>query len=68
MSSFIFRDSSQVVAAQGDKISFLSQNPRAPPFENFKKAAPNSLRRKEFGKAGDGCRVELFLIRPVCLR
>jgi hypothetical protein len=68
MSSFIFRVSSQVVAAQGDKILFLSPFSRAPTFEISENAAPNPLRRKEFGKTGAIGRVELSPIRPACLR
>jgi hypothetical protein len=52
MSSFIFRDSPQVVAPQGDKILFLSHLWRIPTFEISENAAPKPLRRKEFGKIG----------------
>jgi hypothetical protein len=68
MSSFIICGSSQVVAPQGDKILFLSQNPRDPTFENSENTAPNLLRRKEFGKTGAIGRAELSPIHPVCLR
>jgi hypothetical protein len=68
MSSFIFRDSSQVVAAQGDKIIFLSSFSCAPTFENSENTAPDPLRRKDFGKIGEDCRVDVRPIRSVCLR
>jgi hypothetical protein len=68
MSSIIFRDSSQVVAPQGDKILFLSHFRRIPTFENFANAALKPLRRKEFGKTGSGCQVGVHPNRPVCLR
>jgi hypothetical protein len=60
MSNFIFRDSPQVVAAQGDKILFLSSFSRAPTFEISANAASKPLRRKEFGKTCDGCRIQFI--------
>jgi hypothetical protein len=68
MSSFIFRDSSQVVAAQGDKILSLSPFSRIPTSEISENGASNSLRRKEFGKIIDDGQNELCPIRPVYLR
>jgi hypothetical protein len=68
MSSFIFRDSSQVVAPQGDKILFLSSFSRAPTFEFSEIAAPKSLHRKEFGKIVAVGRIELNSNYLVCLR
>jgi hypothetical protein len=50
------------------KIEILSHFSRAPTFENFENAAPNPLRRKEFGKIGVTCRCEIGPIHPVCLR
>jgi hypothetical protein len=68
VSSYIFRDSSQVVAGQGDKILFLSHFLRIPTFEISENAAPNLLRRKEFGKTNAVCRDEVRPNRPACFR
>jgi flagellar biosynthesis protein FliP len=67
MSRFIIRDSSQVVAAQGDKILFLSSFSHAPTFENSENAASKPLRRKEFGKTEALERIERCLSRPAFL-